>query len=136
MKASGFTLIELMIVIAIIGILSSVAIPQYQTYTERTRFTEVVLAVSRYKTPAELAFQTGRGSIADLTAGNIGIPDAISSGDAVSKNVRSVSMYAGKITAIGSSSVSNATYILTASSSHTSGIRWTTSGTCRTAGLC
>lgn len=56
---SGFTLIELMIVVAIIGILAAVALPAYQDYTKRAKLTEVILAASSCRTAVSEAYQTG-----------------------------------------------------------------------------
>jgi type IV pilus assembly protein PilA len=54
----GFTLIELMIVVAIIGILAAVALPAYQDYTKRAKLTEVVLAASACRTSITEVFQS------------------------------------------------------------------------------
>jgi type IV pilus assembly protein PilA len=53
----GFTLIELMIVVAIIGILAAVALPAYQDYTVRAKVSEVVLAASSARTAVSEAVQ-------------------------------------------------------------------------------
>jgi len=55
----GFTLIELMIVVAIIGILAAIAIPAYQNYTMKAKFTEVREAVTPMKLAVELCVQNG-----------------------------------------------------------------------------
>ena len=69
MKASstGFTLIELMIVIAIIGLLASLGLPMYQDYTLRAKLTEVILAATPAKTAVTEAAQVGSAMPASLS---------------------------------------------------------------------
>jgi type IV pilus assembly protein PilA len=67
-KSQGFTLIELMIVVAVIGVLASIAIPQYQTYISRAQVTRVMSEVGALKTAVEICVVEGRTT---LGAGNM-----------------------------------------------------------------
>ena len=60
----GFTLIELMIVVAIIGILAAVALPAYQDYTIKAKVSEVVLAASQCRTSVSEVYQTANAGTA------------------------------------------------------------------------
>jgi type IV pilus assembly protein PilA len=70
----GFTLIELMIVVAIIGILAAVALPAYQDYTVRAKVSELILAASSARTAISEKFQTNPGDAANSGAGVV-IPE-------------------------------------------------------------
>ena len=83
----GFTLIELMIVVAIIGILAAVALPAYQDYTKRAKLSEVILAASACRTSITEVFQSN--SSASLPgAGNWGCEASVTGGS--SKYVKEV----------------------------------------------
>lgn len=145
----GFTLIELMIVVAIIGILAAVAIPAYSNYTKKAKFQEVVQATQAVKTAIEVC-ASDEGAITNCTAGSLGVPaDIASSGATVAvsgKYVRSVSTGANGVitaTAVGASGtatqgLNGETYILSPSFSTSTGVTWTvlSSSTCLTANLC
>ena len=84
----GFTLIELMIVVAIIGILAAVAIPQYQDYTARSQVTRVVGEVSALKTSAETTLQRGGTIVAGYTDNLTASPQELAIGfDAATSNM-------------------------------------------------
>ncbi|MBL7004478.1 MAG: prepilin-type N-terminal cleavage/methylation domain-containing protein [Gammaproteobacteria bacterium] len=140
-QQSGFTLIELMIVVAIIGILASVALPAYQTYTEKAKFSEVVLSASGVKSAIEVCVQVN-GSLAacDADAGAAGSASvrAAVAGAAGGSNVASVAVTTATavITSTGNDLGSGAKdYIMTPTL--TSGqITWAKTGSCVAAGIC
>jgi len=128
MQNKGFSLIELMIVIAIISILAVMGMPSYQHYTQRARFAEVVSATHIFKIAVALALQQGI-PVKEIKNGSHGIPTEIKP----TKNLAAIKVEKGIITAEATELLNYATYILKPDAE---GSLWNVSGTCLKTGLC
>lgn len=124
----GFSLIELMIVIAIISILAMIATPSYKQYIKRAKFSEIITATSIYKTAIALAIQQGI-PLKDIKDGSHGIPDKAEP----TKYLASLRVKNGVITAKATDEIDNASYILKPSQN---GDYWIAAGTCVKYGYC
>ena len=139
-KQSGFTLIELMIVIAIIGILASIALPAYSQYTKKAKFSEVILAGSSVKGLVDLCFQTRGAQNLDNcdTLDKVGGNEADVTDGAQVASITMTSGDAGEFTMTGAASVDDVTYVLTpAESAGGNTLSWSDAdSSCIDAGLC
>lgn len=79
LTAAGFTLIEILIAIAIIGILTSIAVPPYQKYTRKAHYTEIVQAAAPFKIGIEECFQIN-GDLKNCQPGKSSVPANIPAG--------------------------------------------------------
>jgi type IV pilus assembly protein PilA len=138
----GFTLIELMIVVAVVGVLAAIALPSYQEYLKKSRFSEVVSATTSVKAAVNACI-ADRLNLADCDGGSYGIPANVT---AAVGNLATLNTTNGVITAtavgatITSTNLAAAvnglegqTYILTPTRNVTTGqVTWAKTGTCTT----
>lgn len=149
-RESGFSLIELMIALTIIGVLSSIAVPSYMHYTKRAKFIEVINSTSALKMEVEGCYivkrtvqqcraNSGRYDQHEYQANNTGYAKSLNLKDKVDPDGDpgiQLQDLRPEITAKAADDLGGDTFVLTGRLTAEGGMVWTQSGTCIASGMC
>lgn len=132
-QQKGFTLIELMIVVAIIGLIASFALPAYNDHTMKARFAEVNAISNTYKTAVALCYSETN----DLTVCNMGTHGIPGAAEPTDNLAAGMTVESGVISMTGTQAAGGWTSVMAPSvSSAGNALIWTQTGTCLASGAC
>lgn len=115
---AGFSLFELMIAIAIIAILTAIALPTYQRYIKKAAMTEMLQVSAPYRTSVEICM-IEQGDLKNCSEGQNGIPASTST-----QYIQALNVQSGVITMIGQGSLSGLTVTLSPEQQAASAAQW------------
>jgi type IV pilus assembly protein PilA len=124
---NGFTLIELMIVVAVVGLLAAIALPAYQNFAKKAKFSELILATAPYKLEVELCAQN-LGTLVGCSSGLNGLSPAFNGDGEVDRILVSNGIINGL-------NPVNITYMLVPTLAN-GAITWRVTGSCLNIGFC
>jgi len=138
-QQQGFTLIELMIVVAIVAILAAVGVPAYKQYMDRARFSEVITAGGLGKSAVETCFQIGHDAADCATQSNAATSGAYNTGAVADVEATETGEDIVTIEATAIGDIGGATYLMKATRSTNGLVTWdqpASGSTCINLGYC